>query len=362
MTLNLTPTDLLPVVQRALNTERVRLSDWQMTPLSGGMGGGVGGTAVYHLSGQAQVDDAARDWSVILKLLVARPDEQPSDSHYWRREAVIYQSDVLDELPPTFGAPRCLGVDERGESVWLWLEALTDATPGRWTAAQHLQAAHHVGQFNGTYAARSGWGTRVGLSRDWIRQDVARFGTRILTLEPYLTHPLLRDWLNPDKLERQRQLWQEREGWFARLERLPHTLCHYDAFRRNLFAAPAGTLAVDWSFTGPGPLGADLVPLFWVNAIFEEADMSQPAAFAADLFDHYLAGLRQVGWDGDAEAIREGYVIALALRQLAGIGIQVYEIAERLQCGEPLSPTYIASMTAAGHHIDQQIEALRQMG
>jgi len=44
---------------------------------------------------------------LILKVLQARPDEQPSDSHYWKREAEVYRSGWLPQLSGGLVAPRC---------------------------------------------------------------------------------------------------------------------------------------------------------------------------------------------------------------------------------------------------------------
>jgi len=45
---------LTPLVQRLLASETATIVDWSHQPLTGGLGGGVGGTAISRFSGQAQ--------------------------------------------------------------------------------------------------------------------------------------------------------------------------------------------------------------------------------------------------------------------------------------------------------------------
>jgi hypothetical protein len=80
---------------------------------------------------------------------------------------------------------------------------------------------------------------------------------------------------------------------------LPHTLCHGDAWRRNLFARrdPHGreqTVAIDWADVGIGAVGEDLVDFVPGPATFYELEVADPhldrIAFAG-----YLEGLREAG-------------------------------------------------------------------
>jgi hypothetical protein len=231
------------------------------------------------------------------------------------------------------------------------LEQVQDQLWGKWPLAQHLQVARDMGRFNGAFGGAvppESW-----LSRRWIQQDVERFGARIMTITDFLDHPWLREWLHPAKINLQHRLWNVRESLFAQLDSLPQTLCHLDAFRRNCFVTPQGTVAIDWSFVGEGPIGADFSALFWVNAIFQEIDLQDAAGTAEKLLQAYLNGLQDAGWQGDPLVARRGCVIALALRQLAGIGIQVYEIHAAMQQGQPPHETHIWHMQRAGQVIDE---------
>jgi hypothetical protein len=339
----------LPSLQDFFGLADSAFDTFTLHPLSGGFGGGVGGTAVYRAVGSG--------WSLVVKVLEARPDEQPSDSHYWAREAEAYQAPWLQQLDAGLRAPHCFGVTNLSPNRRvLILEAIADALPGKWSFDQHQQVARDIGRFNGTFLNQVP--QDACLSRKWIEQDVERFGARITTLTDLLVHPLLREWLHPAKLDLQYHIWDIRHTLFTQLDALPQTLCHFDAFRRNCFATPRGTVAIDWSFVGQGPLGADFSALYWVNAIFQEIDLDNVNMVLEALLKAYVNGLQDAGWQGNPQFVQQGCVIALALRQLAGIGIQVYEIHEALQRGQSPDESHIWHMILAGQAIDRWMRPL----
>ncbi|MEZ4670363.1 MAG: phosphotransferase [Anaerolineae bacterium] len=360
---SLSTKDLTPLVSAVIGKVHAQVINCTSQRVSGGMGGGVGGTAIYRLQGDARISSQSdvHRWSLIAKILQARQGETPTDSHYWRREAEVYQSGILQSLAPHISAPRFIDITEYpGESCWLWLEDVPDDQPGQWTPEQHVIAARHLGQFSARYLQNPiphlDW-----LSQNWIKQDVKRFGSRVFHLEELRQHPLVSRWLTNTTIETLQQLWDERELFWTALERLPETLCHYDAFRRNLLSHNDQTVMLDWSFVGNGPLGAELVATFWVNAIFEEIAREDLKTLDAALFESYITGIHDAGWRGDAQQIRLGYCAALGLRWLAGVGIQARDIAQSLTDGQPISPSYINSMTEAGRIIHERVQEARQL-
>ncbi|MBL8153657.1 MAG: phosphotransferase [Anaerolineae bacterium] len=362
--------ELTPLVRRALDlADGAALGDisaeWQQ--LSGGVGGGIGGTAVYRVSGTAQVDGQPRRWSLIAKLLVARPDEAPHSSHYWRREASIYRYGLLEDLPGTLAAPRSFGVEDLGDAACLvWMEAVQDDSPLHWSLREFGLAARHLGEFNGAYLAGETMPDVPWLSRDWIRQDVARFASQVSQLEPYRRHEAIRRWLPDEIMTRAARLWDDRHVFLDALDRLPQTLCHYDAFRRNLLIrqrpdGSAQTVAVDWSFLGGGPLGAELVALFWVSYVFAEARADQTQELDACLFENYVEGLRTAGWRGDPRLARLGYTAAMGLRRLAGMAINAPVFASLIEAGGSLPPERLDCLIAAGAKIERGVEEARAL-
>jgi hypothetical protein len=282
----------------------------------------VGGSAIYTVTGQACDLDQALSWSLILKVLWAQADSDVSDCYYWRREADAYQSGWLDDLPGRLRAPRCFGVVDRPDGAcWLWLEEVTDEAGPRWPVERYGLAARHLGQFNGAYLVESSPPSWPWLSSGWLREAIARAAPAVGVLRRSLEHPLLRRCFPGDTGKAFSDLWTEREVLLSALDRLPHTLCHLDAFRRNLFARLGAdgrdqTVAIDWAFVGSGAIGEEIEPLVLRSLAFGEVEPGEAHELDRAVFAGYLDGLRDAGWWGDPRQARLGYTAAAAMRFL----------------------------------------------
>ena len=111
-------------------------------------------------------------------------------------------------------------------------------------------------------------------------------------------------------------------------DRLPQTLCHHDAFRRNLFVRHSAdgrdqTVAVDWAFVGTGTIGEEIVTLVQTSLFFLEVDLAKAPELDEIVFEGYLEGLRDAGWRGDPRMVRFGYTAASALRGVSGMGAAI---------------------------------------
>ena len=109
-------------------------------------------------------------------------------------------------------------------------------------------------------------------------------------------------------------LWDDRERLLDALDRLPQTLCHHDAFRRNLVAHGDRIVALDWAFVGPGPVGAEISPLVSATLTFREVGSEQRPELERVVLASYTDGLRAAGWDGPEDQVRYGYAATSALR------------------------------------------------
>jgi len=307
-------------------------------------------------------------WSLVLKILDAQPDSDIAGSHYWRREAEAYQSGLLDNLPAGLAAPRCFGVTEyANESCWLWLEDIADDI-GYWPLERYRLAAYHLGRFNAMYLTSRPLPTEPWLSASWIRNDVRAFGAEIGRLRANIDRLLVGRFLPGDAAELLSRLWAERESFLAALDGLPQTLCHFDAFRRNMFAKNVAgrdqTILIDWAFLGPGPIGAEIVSLVQATLIFRELPMVQATELDGVAFEGYLRGLRDAGWHGEARRVRLGFTAAISLRRLAMIGYMLPEIlGESPHPRPPMEEVLGMSIDECADHVaryGQFVETLAQ--
>ena len=339
------PKLLTEVVQRAIGQEIDEIFDWGIDPLSGGW---EATTSIYHLTGSARERDVTVDWQLVLKIVRSTP-ERTDHTHwnYWAREPLAYRSGILSDLPDGIVAPRCYGVVNRPDnSIWIWLEALTDTTGAFWALRDYGVASRQLGRFNGAYL--TSWPLPRGewVSRGWLRSYVTNYAPIIEKLPDLQTHPLVRRAVPPQFVDELLRLSAERETFLDTLDQLPQSFCHLDSWRWNLFitAGRQGqpqVVAVDWAFVGIGAIGQELAPLVFSNR-------SDPKTEGYAL-RYYLAGLSDAGWRGEAETVSLGYAITMALEYgLALIGFYVEALLDEQQ--------YASLEQGFGEPIDKLIE------
>lgn len=313
---------LAPVLRSVLGPDAEFDGPWDGRPLHGGFGG----QGLYRFGGVARIRDGVRPWSVVLK--VCPPEAEGGDPAAWnapRRETLAYGSGFLDQLPGPLVAPGCLGLTDCPDgSAWLWLEEIIDECPGPWGIDRFVLAAHHLGRFNGAFLAAGTLPNHAWFSRNWLRRYIEAEGGAAAKIEVAAdAPPLLRQCFPPPATLRLRELWAERETFLTALDRLPQTICHHDAFRRNLFARrTAGgqeqTVAIDWAFAGIGAVGAELAPLVLGSLGFFEVRDCAPRELAEATLAGYVTGLREAGWDGDERLARLGFLATAALLYSVG--------------------------------------------
>jgi len=295
---------------------------WSCRPLGGGGGEGLG---LYQVTGSARVGSATLPWGLVLKVCGGAEGDQRAWG-YPPREALAYGSDLLGALPGGLAAPRCLAIEGQPDGATrLWLEAVADDMPGPWPLDPYLAVAHSLGRFNGSYLAGVPLPTYPWLSQGWLRGFVEAAGPSVATLARLAAPdgpPLVQRCFPPPIVAEVRRLWDERDPLLAALDRLPRTLCHHDAFRRNLMLRRRSDgdtlLAIDWSYVGIGAVGEELGPLVLASLLFFETAAGAPRDLDATCFAGYVAGLRAAGWAGDVRLVRLGFTAAAALRYIVG--------------------------------------------
>jgi len=336
--------------------------DWSVQALDGGFSG----STVQRWQGQAQTATGVQSWSLIRKVISPQTGSaQPTAWDYWQREALVYQAGVLADLPTDLVAPRCFAITEQpGEEILLWLEDMGSVEDDEWPLARYGLAARHLGQFNGAYLT----GRPLPADAWWggpdVRQRLALAESGIHELPHLRHHPLFAELLAGDHIERIQHLWAEQERLLAGLDRLPQTLCHRDAFCRNLTARQsadgrAQTVVLDWATTGLGALGEELVPLFATTLSFVAVPLGRIAELDELIFAGYVAGLREAGWQGDERLVRFGFTALAALKAgVAGPATKIPQIARRAAALPPdaepprlLSPGGYPQAAARAHHL-----------
>ena len=288
-------------------------------PIHAGDGQGEG---VWVVSGFARVSGGHRhDFSVVRKRLRrAAGDRSAWDAVH--REVDAYASGLLDDLSG-IEAPRLLGVTERPDgAVDLWLERVAEGsdTTQHWGLDRFGLAARHLGRFGaaGLAAEAAVAPAHPWLATDWLRRWVEAAGREIHRLAAHAHEPQVRTAYPPDVLAVVLDLWEHRQAWLRALDALPHGLVHQDAFRRNLVDRAGRTVALDWAFVGPAPVGAEAAPLVVASVAFGEWPLERWRELDHAVREGYLAGLREGGWSGDARLAALGYTASAVLRYPVG--------------------------------------------
>lgn len=363
---------LATAVSRALDRPAIELSDWHVDALHAAFNQSTGG--LYRLRGTAcnRGDRGERvRWSLVLKILQASDGAfggkgDPDDANYWKRELLIYRSGVTENLPG-IRAPRCFGVEERDDSTaWLWMEDVRHESSSRWPLERYRHAARRLGEFNGAYLVGRPLPDRDSISRQWVRAMVRSFAEPFDQLPSSREHAMVRRCWPGSLLERMLELWRERELFLRALDELPQTFCHFDAWPRNLLVDSdrGEVVAVDWSYSGIGAVGAELAPMVAASVCFYDADVSAMRSIDDAVFGGYLEGIRSAGWSGSAALVRLGYTATASLRYALfpmGIHLLSDELRAHFERTFGRSAREIADrwVTLVGFLLDQADEARR---
>ena len=267
---------LTPPVRLATGRANVLLDGWQAQPLSGGI---EAGTSIQHIRGVGQAGGESVPWSLIVKTINRSPMNvsNPQASHDPMREANYDRTGLLSDLPGGLRAPRCYGVLEQPDCIHIFLETVQDAFKKNgpingWPIEYFRTAARCLGRFNGAYLVKRPIPAAEWIPPRWLRAYVEESAKNVDLLFQNVDHPLVRRTLGGFTSDWLRQMWDSRSAVLDALDRLPQVFSHQDAFCRNLFAEPKSSggadpegrlVAIDWSYSGPAPLGAELVALVW---------------------------------------------------------------------------------------------------
>jgi hypothetical protein len=204
--------DLTPIVRHALESPYARVLNWQSVPLTGGLGHTVtSGIGIYRFFGTAQIEDQVLPWSVVIKTRSSASKQvihDPTSLHYWKRELLIYQCRLFDDVGVGFALPRCYGtVEHEDGEQWLWLEYIEESKE-IWPLERFGLAARHLGQFNAASLLHN-WPVYPWFSSGFMREWPASQASVLQDLHRWIKQP--HSWLTLSAADRILCLYQERD-------------------------------------------------------------------------------------------------------------------------------------------------------
>jgi Phosphotransferase enzyme family len=269
----------------------------------------------------------------------------------------LYQSGFLKQLPTALKVPCCYGVQQPNDGIaWVWLEDVGQGNDLPWGVSDYRQVARQLGLMNGHFLNPK---LEPWMSQHWLRSRIESHAGGVTLLQQSLENPWVQRIFPPATAKGIQQLWDERERFLQALERLPQAFCHLDVFRRNLSARLNAdgireTQVFDWAFAGVGALGQELAPLVMANLSFFEVDWLEGRDLEEQTFAGYVQGLRESGWQGDAQLVRLGYACSGPLFY----GLSVLEQIMQVMLNEPIHPIIEQIF---GHPIHQVSESTALM-
>jgi hypothetical protein len=290
--------------------------------------------ALHRWSGRAVVDDVERDWSLILKVWVRDPKSDVTTQwDHWKREFLAYSSGILAELPG-ISAPRLFDAVDEDDAAYVWLEDIAPDGEARWATDRYVLAALHLGRFNGAYLADRPIPDAPFLTRTYLRSWTNWIsGSDSVRSSEAWSHPLVAEAIPAPPIERLERLHSMVPLLFDRLEKLPQTFSHLDAWRANLIAARAPNnedrmVAIDWSFVGTAPPGQEVAILVGGSHLWLDAEPDDLATMSERAFAAYVEGLREAGWRGDDRVVRFAYAASAALYMVPPLPFWLARIAD----------------------------------
>ena len=312
---------LTPIVRAALGRDDVEVAEWQHAPFGHSLDDVYGSTrSIIRYSGTARANGDQLPWTVVLKIVTAAgtPDDPASPAN-GDREPLAFRSGFLGRVSG-ISAPRSYGVVERPQGgFWLWLEEIVEGIGRQWPLERYMLAARHLARFNCAYVAGQTPVAYPWLSRSPFREVVREMSPGVARIRDARDNRYVAQAVSPESAAALLTLLDMTGSWLDALDRLPQTICHWDAHRANLMSRTRAngdveTVAIDWAGAGWGPIGSELSKLLSQTVIFFGLSPDALPALDAQLFEHYMAGLREAGWTGDERIVRFGYTASSAMR------------------------------------------------
>jgi hypothetical protein len=236
----------------------------------------------------------------------------------WLDEPRVYRCGLGDRLPDGVRMPALLAVEEDADRLTLWLEDVADAEP--WDRDRYRRTAHALGRLAGRWTAAQAEHA-FGLGRRDINRlfhgkiqnhDLVVQGDDAFWRTPAVA-AVADDAYRADVF----RLAELTPALLARLDDLPHGVCHGDACPANFLEPGDGTIVgIDWSYCHVGPVGSDLGQLLAGRFESGAADGEDPAEVAATILEGFGAGLAAEGAAVDRAAVEQAFVTHLAVRSL----------------------------------------------
>lgn len=271
---------------------------------------------IFRLSGTAYIQEKEVPWSLVIKIIKRAEEEKNNPMHhnYWKREALVNQTNILNAFADVFYVPQCYKVEEKENgTVWLWMEEIKQNNQLDWSEEDFAFIARQLGIFNGIYLNKKIVHNEPWICQQWLKSWVD--GCTKYAVNPEQYYPLVQDIGIKHLYFDYVNLHKDIHTIFQSLQRLPQVLAHQDLSIQNMFLQDKKQWTlIDWQFLSISAIGEDLGKLFGVALSQQNIPYDQGVYYENLLFKNYLDGLKQGGWNGNEDEARYGFCSSFALR------------------------------------------------
>ncbi len=316
ITRQIDPAFLQEIVCKVLGRQDITLLDWRCEPLLGGF---ELGNSIIRCQGTARSATELLPWSLVIKVSAHGNDnDDPQGVRYWRREANAYQSGFFQRMPTFVTAPRYFAVVEQASGeIWVWMEDVQDDYANDWPMQHYDAVAYQLGRYNGSFLTNAPLPDEGWITHNFLRDYVEHAAPMVEFIRGHLDHPVVKK-MYGGNLPLILGLWDTRHELIQILDHMPHTFCHQDAFKKNLFWRNGQLVAIDWGYAGIAPLGAELVPLVAVSLGLGKQPENAITQLDRICFSAYLRGLADAGVNVSKLSVRRCYALTILLRYIIG--------------------------------------------
>lgn len=241
--------------------------------------------------------------------------ELPSHWNYWKREALVYGSEV-PEFFSAFGLrpPTALNLEVSQNRAYLWIENVDAPSATSWGSQRYAKAAYQLGNIQGHIVSTCSFPKYNWLSVDYLSdysgEKPFEFGW--LDDDVAWRQRLIADYFPPGLRDGVRRFASLRDELLRITARVPRTLCHNDFWTRNLLGTDVGdSFLIDWAFLGSGCVGQDIGNLVPSAAFDGFTSPQELPALEHMVLESYNKGLRKSGWKEERLALLGMYASAV---------------------------------------------------
>ncbi|MFB4212497.1 phosphotransferase [Shouchella sp. JSM 1781072] len=309
--------DVNQAILRKCVSEHLQLSltgkklNWNVEPVTSEINFTTKG--IYRVFGNV---DNEIEWSLILKILQEVEDKlDPQHHNYWKREALVLTSTVLDQFNNIFNVPNCFHIEcKEDRTIWLWMEEMKSDWTRQISSGDLATLAYKLGKFNGSYIQNSyDSNSFPWICRSWLASWTKSSQYYAIQVENY-THQL--DPMLKEIADAFMVLRGNLANDIASLKDLPQVLAHQDLSKGNVFISGKKLTLIDWQFMSYSGLGEDLGKMFGVMLSQGIIPHLEAEEYREQLLEYYTKGLQDAGWQGDKNLLKYGFYLSFSVRSV----------------------------------------------